>query len=633
MNRAWSTIALAPVLLGAAPQPAADMLLIRHAHVFDGSGAPAQIRDVLIRDGRIAEVSGTIRRPRAARLIDGRGMTLLPGLHDLHTHMRSPGYDAPEDMGKAHMAYLSDGVTTVNEFSVYGEMLRPIRRMTQGKPVPHLKLAVRLSTTGGHGTEYGWGRDFTGEVDTARAAHAAMARLLPYRPDVIKVFTDGWRYGKAPSLTSMDLPTLSAIVTDAHARNIPVITHTVTLEGARIAAAAGVDALGHGIGDKPVDADLIALMKARGTAYIPTLAVYEPQGERRWTPGEAALQAPGEKAAEDAAENKIRENRVTEDRARVGSEAPDPREAGRWAIMRANVASLAAAGIPIGVGTDAGIGGVYHGVSALHELALLTSSGLTPAQALVAGTATSAAILHEERESGRIAPGMRADLVMVAGRPDLRIEDIANVRHVFLAGKDVDRAALRKIVAGDAMSPLPTVAMAGPIDDGRSPDGRTALGTMLVATYDRGIDHSDILVARTRGADAQPMFALVRMGVASEPFGRLVVPLTPGGIALADASPFTGIAFTVRGEGDYRLLPENYGVDGKGQFSVAFTATSDATEIRLPFASFTSPNAAARLDRRTLRQLLFEIAGPSGSSRWLELRNLRFYHDAAAGIW
>jgi len=182
----------------------------------------------------------------AALLLTGigaSGLTLTPGLHDLHTHLRSPAYDAPDDLGKSWAGYLVNGVTSVNDYSVSGEMLRPIREMTApgGIPAPHLQLAIRLGVPGGHGTEFGWGNFFTLQVATPRAAHVAMAQALPYHPDVIKVFADGWRYGRDADLNSMNEPTLAAIVEDAHKAGLPVITHTVTLEGAKVAAAAGVD--------------------------------------------------------------------------------------------------------------------------------------------------------------------------------------------------------------------------------------------------------------------------------------------------------------------------------------------------------------------------------------------------------
>ena len=148
------------------------------------------------------------------------------------------------------------------------------------------------------------------ETSTAEQAHAAMRTLLPYKPDVIKVFTDGWRYGMAPNLTSMNLETLSAIVADAHAAGIKVLTHTVTLDGAKIAARAGVDVLAHGIGDAAVDQELIGILKAKRTIYADTGGLRDPPafagraaragGAGRGCAGALARAAPGRARTEEA---------------------------------------------------------------------------------------------------------------------------------------------------------------------------------------------------------------------------------------------------------------------------------------------------------------------------------------------
>src|SRR5947207_3988331 len=184
-----------------------------------------------------------------------------------------------------------------------------------------------MSSTSGHGTEAGWGDFMTIEANTPAQAHARMKAVLAYKPDVIKVFTDGWRYGTAPDLSSMNLETLAAIVEDAHAAGLKVVTHTVTLRGAKLAARAGVDILVHGIGDAEVDAELIEIMKAKGTYYVSTLAVYEYKGT---------------------------------------GDAPPERQT-RWRNLTTNVRKLFEAGIPIAVGTDAGMPSTFHGPSTLHE--------------------------------------------------------------------------------------------------------------------------------------------------------------------------------------------------------------------------------------------------------------------------
>ncbi|WP_052507972.1 amidohydrolase family protein [Sphingomonas hengshuiensis] len=416
----WAALA-ACLLTAAAPAPET---LIRGARVFDGSGRPAQVRDVLVRGDRIAKVARRIKAPVGATQVDGAGMTLLPGLHDLHIHTPSRAFESAEALGATYRPYLAHGVTSVNEFSVSGPMLAGIRALDAGAQTPHLMLAIRLGVPHGHGTESDFTNGITLQVTTPAEAHAAMAQALGYRPDLIKVFADGWRYGRDADRPSMDEPTLAAIVADAHRAGIPVVTHTVTLAGAKIAAKAGVDALAHGIGDAPVDAELIRLMRRHRTAYVPTLAVYEPQGDRAFLPAEWAMLDPAAVAREQA-------------RLAKPIVPPSALEAKRWAIMQGNAQRLKAAGIRVGVGTDTGIGGVYRGSAAVREVRLLVQLGWTPAEALKAATRDSARILRRKPDHGRIARGQRADLVLIDGRPDERIEDLYRVARVWVSGRDV----------------------------------------------------------------------------------------------------------------------------------------------------------------------------------------------------
>jgi imidazolonepropionase-like amidohydrolase len=609
----WTRIAgalLGLLCLGAA-EPEAH-ILIRGAHVFDGTGTPAAPTDVLVTGDRIASVGPRLRPPRGARIIDARGMTLLPGLHDLHTHLRAPGFQAPDDLGKAYAGHLLHGVTSVNDFSVSGEMLAPIREMVASGlvPAPNLQLAIRIGVPGGHGTEYGWGDFFTLEAATPRAANLAMDRALPYRPDVIKVFADGWRYGRGPGINSMNLPTMRAIVERAHAAGIPVITHSVTLEGAKTAAAAGVDALGHGVGDFPVDDELIQLMKANGTAYVPTMVVFEPQEDRVFAPEEWARLRPEERSREEAR------------RARPIEAVPEL-QARRWEILRDNLRRLRAAGVRVGIGTDAGIGGVYQGSSAIREIRVLVQNGFTPAEALAAATSVSAGILRRA-DHGRIAPGQRADLLLVGGRPDRRIEDLYDVRRVFTGGREANLPALRQMLASDAPSPMPVRVLAGPIDTGAGRDGRTDLGTLPVETYESGTDHSHLHHVREAGPPPR-LFLVARMGASPQPFANLVLPLTPGAVHLADVRGFAGVSFTARGAGRYALQLDIYGVDNSSPFRAAFEAGEAPREVRIPFSAFASRDPGARLDPARLRALIVRLEGEPGAQATLELSNIRFY--------
>jgi imidazolonepropionase-like amidohydrolase len=602
-----------------AERDAAPALLIRNARVFDGTGAPASMESVLVVGERIVAVGRDLKIPRNARIIDARGLTLMPGMHDLHTHLRSPAYSAPEDLGKAYAGYLLRGVTTVNDFSVSAEMIAPIRAMTQqpgGLWAPNLNQAVRIGVPGGHGTENNWGEFFTLRATTPRAAHLAMKTALSYRPDTIKVFTDGWRYGRDADLNNMDVRTLSAVVEDARKTGIAVVTHTVTLNGAKVAASAGVASLVHGVGDTVVDDELIRLMKDRGTAYVPTMVVYEPQENRAFSSSEWGSLSPPEQSRESA-----RMAKPLEDIAAYDSK--------RWSTLGENLRRLKAAGIPIGIGTDAGIGGVYHGPGAIREVVWLTKYGFTPAQALVAATQTSAAIMGQDKTHGTIAPGKRADLVLVGGKPDEAIEDIWNVRRVWVAGREVPLDALRARIGSAEATPMPVDVMTGPIDSGRRTDGRTDLDTLPVDSTDGGTDHSHIDILRPEGSatDARRIFTVAQLGAAPRPFAQLVLPLTRGAIRVADARAFTGIAFTVRGAGDYMLRLENYGLGGRDWFKAPFRAGATTTEVRIPFTSFINDKATGEVDRATLRALRFELSGKPGDQAWLDLGEVRFYRD------
>lgn len=397
--------------------------LIHGARVFDGTGKPAKIADVLIEDGKVARVGKKLRVPEGTEVIDATGMTLIPGLHDLHIHTRREAFADAASLHRFYVPYLRAGVTSVNEFSVSGAMMAGIRALQAD--TPHLTLAVRLGVPDGHGTESQFTNSITIQVTTPAEAHAAMAGALAYKPDMVKVFNDGWRYGDPdrPDRPSMDEPTLAAIVEDAHKAGIKVLTHTVTLEGAKIAARAGVDSVAHGVGDALVDDELIGLMKKHHMAYVATLATYEPLEARVLAPEELALLTP--------------EQRDREAARRAKAEAIAPYDSKRWSIMRENIRRLKAARIRIGVGTDTGIEGVYPGFGALREMRILTELGFTPAEAIEAGSRVSADIMGRKKSEGTIRKGMRADLVLTGGAPDLTFRDLYSVKRVWVAGKEV----------------------------------------------------------------------------------------------------------------------------------------------------------------------------------------------------
>lgn len=581
----------------------ADSLVLLNITIVDGAGKPPFSGNVIIQGERITHVAANAPIPAGAEVVDGRGLTVLPGLFDLHTHLPySSVTGARSDWPKNLAAYLLSGVTTVAEFGAYGETFAPMRELLTSGVVagPHILFASRLTTPGGHGAEGGRPDIFSLEVITPREARAAVRQVLSYKPDVIKVFTDGWRYGTAPDMSSMEEATLCALVDEAHKSALKVLTHTVTLDKAKIAARCKVDVIAHSIGDKEADEELLRLMKQNGVGYVATLAVYEPRPRDTKTP---LL----ERVLEPLAF------------ARLGPAGPmrGPAATRRWQVMTHNAGALQKAGIVIGCGTDAGVTGTHHGWAAVRELKLLVESGFTPLEAIRAGTMQSATLAGLEADRGAVAAGKRADLVLVAGKPWERIEDLENVEAVILNGRKVDLARLRAMVASDAMSPIPAKSVPAKIDDFEQPAGLSTLGTRWVNGSDSGHDRSRMMFTRTLRKNGNHSVSLIgRMAEKDNPFLRLLLPLHPGGIVPADLSKYKGVRFAARGEGAYRFLAIPR---ASGTAVAAFNARGSWKTIRIPFDSMKGVN------KRDVLMLGFESARPPREETWLEIDDLRFY--------
>jgi imidazolonepropionase-like amidohydrolase len=575
-----------------------DVIAITGGTIVDGTGAPPVQGTVVMQGDRIIAAGPNVEVPAGAKVVRADRQTVMPGLFDLHTHLPYSAVSGLSgDWAKNLAAYLLCGVTTAADFGTYPETFAPMRQLMESGQVkaPHVSIAARITTPGGHGGEAGRGDFFSLEVLTPRDARAAVQRVLPYKPDVIKVFTDGWRYGAAPDMTSMDEETLAALVDEAHKNKLKVLTHTVTLQRAKIAARAGVDVLAHGIGDAPVDEELIRLLKANGTTYVSTLAVYEPR--------RGGVDPLLKRVMEPAALERLRPARGEVDASRTR----------RFDTLLHNVAALNAAGVPMGTGTDAGVTGTYHGWASLRELKLLVRAGLTPMEAITAATGNSARAIAVDR--GVIAAGKTADLIVVDGEPHKRIEDIEKVRRVFVSGKEMNLAELAKLIGQPGLTPMAPVKATAKIDDFESADGRSLLNTLWVNSTDGGHDHSHMVFGRVlRNGHGHALMLMGNMAEKDKPYIRVSVPLRPGGIEPVDASAFKGVRFDARGAGQYRLI----------------AVTRSSRDQRYPEAKF-SANGKWKTVKvllpasDDLLMLTFEIAWPAGTQGWLELDNVAFF--------
>ena len=400
--------------------------------VFDGTGAPIAEADVAISDGVIAEVGVGLD---GDDLVDVSGLTILPGLFDCHVHvllghvdifrlLQTPFsyrfYDAIRNLD----ATLRIGITTVRDAG--GADLGVKQALEEGiLRGPRMQISITmLSQTGGHGD--GWLPSGSridlfpphpgapaGIVDGPEEVRRKVRELVRAGADVIKIATSGGVLSPRdhPKQPGFDLAEIEAIVAEARAAGLWVMSHAQSIDGIKNAVLAGVRSIEHGI---YLDDEAIQLMLDNGAYLVPTLVA--PLGVI--------------KAAEAGAG--IPEVAVIKAREVV--------EAHRDSFRRA-----VEAGVKVAMGTDAGV--VPHGTN-LDELQLMAEhGGMSPEDVLVATTRTAAELMGMSRELGTIEPGKRADLVVVAGDPfDFR--DLAGrIERVYQDGRLVAGAAPEPVTA------------------------------------------------------------------------------------------------------------------------------------------------------------------------------------------
>lgn len=375
--------------------------LIRDVRVFDGE-KPLARQNVLVDGDTIATYDGG----RVDVEVDGAGRTLLPGLIDAHVHV----FDS--SLAQA-LAY---GVTTeLDMFAMPGNLARQRRLAAERDDVADLRSSGVLATApNGHPTQIFANLpaelktqlgDAAGEFDTvsgpADAEPFVKARVAD-GADYLKVVIDhGTTAGGEIPVLSPD--TVAALVAAAHDAGLTVVAHAASAADATVALDAGVDGLAHVPFDATPEqaADVVARC-ADGDVFVVSTLVYA-----EW----------------------------------LASGQADPAQTA--APLRldhaATIAGMfAAAGVRLLAGTDANMIAPAHGAGLLRELELLVRAGLTPEEALRAATSVPATVFGLT-DRGRIAPGLRADLVLVTGDPTTEVTAAANIVDVWRRG--VRRAA------------------------------------------------------------------------------------------------------------------------------------------------------------------------------------------------
>jgi imidazolonepropionase-like amidohydrolase len=403
-------------------------LYIFNAKLIDGSGDDRGDRPyaVLISGDRITAVEPqqNVAKPDGATALDARGTTLMPGMMDCHEHMATmPGgmrerANIPQSLAVLKAAdilhnTLLGGFTGIRDAG--GLDVGVKLAAEQGLiPSPRLKISVNiLCQTGGHNCHIelsGVDSDYPrlpglpdhvcDGVDQCRERTRAM---ILAGADWIKLCTTGGistRIG-GPLVRQFSLEEVMAIADTAHAAGKPVMCHAYGGEGADIALASKVDSIEHGAA---LSDEQIELMAVQGTWLVPTFSV-------------------------------LRKVVALDDRNPGTMPEYIPRKARTLlARQRDGFAKALSCGVRIALGTDAG--GIERGRNA-DELAYMVDAGMTPMQAILAGTARAAECMGLT-ESGQIKTGMLADILLVEGDPlrDVTVlQDRDRLKLIMVGGK------------------------------------------------------------------------------------------------------------------------------------------------------------------------------------------------------
>lgn len=392
--------------------PATYDLVIRRAHVFDGHQALPGLYDVAVDGGEIASVSA--EPLQGTQEVDAAEGWVMPGLIDTHVHLYDVhavsgpdslrAFEEHELPGKLGL-FLDHGITTVKSVGDPTDGILDTRsKIASGALSGPRLLATGCGITGRDGhpatTVFGdnpWARErFTGEVDSVRQMRDLVHHLADREVDAIKLLSEGacahsggprylWRNPAFPDgveLVRLPPDLLRAGIEAGHERGLRVTVHTTQQAAAREAIEAGADGLEHGVTVEPLaDHSLIDLMLEHGITYTPTL----------W----------------------------------IDDAHPD---------ARGNLGKVARAGVHIALGSDTFSGRGLFGANTVEEAELMVAAGMTPAQVLAAGT-SGASRQCVRPDLGTVAPGKRADLLVLNADPTADVGSIRDLGMVILNGE------------------------------------------------------------------------------------------------------------------------------------------------------------------------------------------------------
>ncbi len=392
--------------------------LLRAGHVIDvHTGKETADETIIVTGDKITAIVATSLAPAQAgdKEIDLRGLTVLPGMIDAHTHLTmnndfdpyielttTPIKEALNGVINANTTLMA-GFTTVRNVGASGYSDVALRdEINAGHfPGPHMLVSgPALGITGGHCDEnllpFEYHVTADGVADGIAEVQHKVRQNIKYGADLIKVCATGGVLSKGddPQASQYTLEEMKAIVADAHRLGRKVAAHAHGAQGILWASEAGVDSIEHG---SYIDDAAIAEMKKDGTYLVPTLYLED------WMIQYGHLPPLYQQKMKDTI-----------------------------LVAKKNIKHAVDSGVKVALGTDAAV--YPHGLNA-HEFDVYVNQiGMTPLAALQSGTINAADLLGWKEKTGALDPGKWADIIAVNGDPLKDITTLQQVPFVMKSG-------------------------------------------------------------------------------------------------------------------------------------------------------------------------------------------------------
>ena len=424
MKKTLLSLGLALSLSSLCTSSVADTL-IHAGKAFTGTSSTLLEKVTIVVDGNKIKAiqKGFVEAGEGDEVIDLKGHTVMPGLMDMHVHLSSQ-HGGPQtylerfSLNEADYALrganfaqvtLEAGFTTVRNLGdSYNETIALRNAISKGIATgPRIYTGGKsIATTGGHADpSNGFAHLLRPDVGPTQGvvngeveAREAVRTRYQDGADVIKITATGGVLSVAKSGQNPQFMTdeLDAIVQTAKDYGMTVAVHAHGKEGMKRAIEAGVDSIEHGT---YMDDEIRALMKKKGTYYVPTILA----------------------------------GKFVAEKAKIDGFFPElvrPKAAAIGPLIQKTFERAHKAGVKIAFGTDSGVSA--HGDNA-KEFALMVEAGMTPANALLSATVNSAELLGISDILGTLSEGKLADIVAVSGNP---LEDISVMESVSFVMKD-----------------------------------------------------------------------------------------------------------------------------------------------------------------------------------------------------